>query len=237
MILAVNTAEEELHLLLAGDGRILATHREACAGRMNEVLAPLVQGMLAAHPGQLERVACVRGPGSFTGVRLGLAFCHGFCLATGIPLAGLDYLPLLAASAPAGFVRLHVLTHSRTARVYHQAFDGDTRAPLGPPEDLRVERARELLAEPCFGPAAALGTGLRRNAEAFAGLDGVAFLGLENPCDQALLDAAGSARAEGPSVEAMYLRGSDAEENLATIAAGRGLSEEEARERMRKALA
>lgn len=252
MILVVNTAEESLQLVLADGGRILESFEEHCAGRMNEVMAPAVAGMLERHGGGIERVACVRGPGSFTGLRLGLAFSTGLCLAKQLPMAGLDYLPLLAATSFASpelgkesdkSDEVHVVTHSRTARVYHQGFVrgggglGTTCTPLGPPKDFAVQDAHDVILERARSARVAmLGTGLRRNPEAFAGLTNVTTLPAENPTSDTLLAAALAAQYDGPPVDALYLRGSDAEENLAVIAAKRGLSEEEALERMNKAL-
>lgn len=237
MILAVNTAEEALQLLLARDGQILQCLTLSCQGRMNEVMAPAAQEMLARHGGDLEAVACVRGPGSFTGVRLGLAFCHGLCLGRELPMAGIDYLPLLAASPqalPEG-AEVHVVTHSRRGQVYHQAFGPHAWAG---PRDSMAEDAREIIAARSLETEVfALGTGLRRNPEAFADLGRATRLETENPTPEALLRAALDAHYGPPPVEALYLRGSDAEENLAAIAAGRGLSEEEARQRMKRAMA
>ena len=245
MILAVNTAEEWLQLILAESGRILENVEERCSCRVTELMAPAVAGMLERHKDALTAVACVRGPGSFTGVRLGLAFCHGLCLARQLPMAGLDYLPLLAAGAPEsdGCGEVHVVTHSRSNRVYHQGFTPArtsgpwTPIPLGPPQDLTTQAAREIIAERARTVSVALlGTGLRRNPEAFAGLDNVTLLPIENLTPEVLLAATLGAKYDGPPVEALYLRGSDAEENLVALAAKRGLSEEEALKRMEKAL-
>lgn len=245
MILVVNTAEETLQALLVRDSAVLDSFQEACSGRMNEVMGPAVERLLSG-PGlaSLAGLACVRGPGSFTGLRLGLAYCHGLSLARELPMAGLDHLPLLADSAfDSGqpFDEVHVLTHSRTARVYHQCFAPGPE-PLSPPRDLAAQAACELIASRAADPArkiALLGTGLRRNAPAFAPLGDlghVTLLDLEVPSHQALVRAAKAATYDGPPVEACYLRGSDAEENLAAIAAGRGLSEAEALARMEEAM-
>jgi tRNA threonylcarbamoyl adenosine modification protein YeaZ len=268
VILIVSTAEETLQLILARDGRAEAVYGERCPGRMNEVMAPEAKRLLEGRMDDLTAVACVRGPGSFTGVRMGLAFATGLALARGIPMAGLDYLPLLAAVAPSGKRgalsgtsdpaearekasgqaakhgkepgQIHVATHSRTARVYHQAFapaDETTLLPraLTPPRDLAVGEARALIAAAAREvPVAVLGSGLRRNPDAFALIPGASLLPLENPTPEALAAAASLACFDGPPVDALYLRGSDAEENLAMIAKGRGLSEQEAHRRLYK---
>ena len=215
---------------------------------MNEVMGPAVERLLSGPglPGLvgLTALACVRGPGSFTGLRLGLAYCHGLSLARELPMAGLEHLPLLADSAfdsGQSFDEVHVLTHSRTARVYHQCFTPGPE-PLTPPRDLAAQAACELITARADNPArkiALLGTGLRRNAAAFAPLGElghVTLMDLEVPSQQSLVRAAQAASYDGPPVEACYLRGSDAEENLAAIAAGRGLSEAEALARMEEAM-
>ena len=263
MLLALNCTEELLQVVLGQDGRVAASLETGNGGKVNAILAPAVAAMLSQagiRPGELSAVACVRGPGSFTGVRLGLAFCHGLCLAAGVPLAGLDYLPLLAANALAGRENadgppeLHVLTYSRRAKVYHQAFAGDT--PLGPPLDLPVDQALALVnaraaqvagcargignaGAPGAGAVRllAVGSGLARNAEAFQALD-PRFERLPhlNPTPEALLLAASAAPATGPPVDVLYLRGSDAEENFLEFTALRGLDAREATRRLKKAM-
>jgi tRNA threonylcarbamoyl adenosine modification protein YeaZ len=248
MILIVNTAEEALQLVLAEIGQnpmVLDSFEQPCAGRMNEVMAPAAAAMLKSG-GELTAVACVRGPGSFTGVRLGLAFATGLCLGRGLPMAGIDYFPALAAGVHAPDAgEIHVLTHSRNNKVYHQAFAPASRPeglpvlpdPLGPPLDLEVPLAREIIRErAACSQVVLIGSGLRRNPGAFAQIPGVTPLSIENPTPEALLAAAIAASFDGPPVEALYLRGSDAEENLAAIASGRGLTEEEALLRMAKAM-
>lgn len=246
MILLVNSAEETLQLVLAEGERILESFEENCAGRMNEVMAPAVAAMLERCGGGLDAVACVRGPGSFTGVRLGLAFATGLCLARRLPMAGIDYLPALAAGVFApDAAEIHVLTHSRSHKVYHQAFAPTPRVdglpalftPLGPPLDLDVPLVREIIRErAACSQVVLIGSGLRRNPDAFAQIPEATLLSIENPTPEALLAAALAASFDGPPVEALYLRGSDAEENLAAIAKGRGLTEAEALARMEKAM-
>ena len=109
-----------------------------------ELLAPALADALTRlklEPGDIDRVACVRGPGSFTGLRLALATAAGLVRATGAEQAGMDYLSLLALSAarrlgplweaekggPAcpdrqGKRVLWVLTHARKQLIHMRGF-------------------------------------------------------------------------------------------------------------------
>ncbi len=65
-------------------------------------LVPQIQGLLdEAHwiPQDIELVVASRGPGSFTGVRIGLVAAKSFCFATGCSIVGVDVLPALAVAA------------------------------------------------------------------------------------------------------------------------------------------
>ena len=69
----------------------------------------------------LTKLAVTVGPGSFTGLRVGLAFAKGLQLATGAPLAGIGTLAALAASAGPGG-RCAGVIDARRGMVYLQAF-------------------------------------------------------------------------------------------------------------------
>ena len=82
---------------------VLASAREVMARGHQERLAPMAQAVMAeAGLGfeRLERIAVTVGPGSFTGLRVGVAFAKGLCSALGIPGVGVGTLEALAAEAP-----------------------------------------------------------------------------------------------------------------------------------------
>lgn len=250
LVLAINGADERLQIALGrlhGDGcTLLAAQEWTVPGEAVRFLAPGVRQMLDGFQlttSELGRIACVRGPGSFTGLRMSLAFAEGLAAATGAALAGLDHLPLLAGDAAQTIAQGAVLAlaWSRRGQVYAQALGpggaaGGAKecAALCGPLVLTLDGLPEFL-KALPRPLFLLGGGLRRNLaffEALAAADPTLRLlpaGFDAPRPVALLELAARAQyGPGPLAPA-YLRASDAEDNLGSIAAGRGLSEADAR--------
>jgi len=101
MLLALDTATRFASLALH-DGRVLRYEVTWEAGRQHTTqLTPrLVAALeeLQLGPDALSAVAVSLGPGSFTGLRVGLAIAKGLALARGIPLVGIPTLDILAAA-------------------------------------------------------------------------------------------------------------------------------------------
>ena len=140
--------------------RVRAARSEPMERGHQERLAPLVQAVMQAAGaafGQVERIGVTVGPGSFTGLRVGLAFAKGLGLALDRPVVGVGALEALAASAgTAGLVAAAI--DARRGQLYLQVFaDG---APLMAPEALTVaDAAARLAALRRGGPAVLLGSG------------------------------------------------------------------------------
>lgn len=240
LLLALDGAGDRLQFLLAqeqGPDLALLCHQDwAVAGQSARFLAPALDNALklfGRKASDIRRIACVRGPGGFTGVRLVLALAEGLAAATGALRAGLDLLPLLAAG-PAGLGlpgSCLVLTWSRKGQAFAQAFALPGLAPLSAPADLTLDAAATLAAS-LPGPLTLLGSGLQRNLDFFRDrLPDCACLGPEwnQPGPLTLLAAAARAEYADRPVEPLYLRASDAEENLPVFAKARGLDPEQAK--------
>ena len=98
LILAFDTATEIATSALVADGEVLGERISRAVTLLEDVDALLRQG--GAHADEIDALAVGIGPGSFTGVRVGLSTARGLALALDVPVAGVSTLDALAAGAP-----------------------------------------------------------------------------------------------------------------------------------------
>ena len=151
----------------------------------------------------IDRIGVTTGPGSFTGLRVGLAFAQGLGAALSRPVVGLSSLDALAASTEASGAVMAAID-ARRGQVYARVFrDGE---PLGPPEALSLSDARARAET--LGPGLRLiGSGGPLLAE---GLEGAEVLALAAPTLAALAGLTRAADAEAAPPRPLYLRAPDA---------------------------
>lgn len=110
LLLALDTASPTVSVALARGPELLG-ERAVAMERSSALLLALVHEILTeagARPADLDGVVALRGPGSFTGVRIGLATILGLHQALGVRATGLDTLRVLAAGEGPG-VRITVV--------------------------------------------------------------------------------------------------------------------------------
>jgi tRNA threonylcarbamoyladenosine biosynthesis protein TsaB len=98
LTLAFDTATSVATSALVDDGEVIAERASRAQTLLEDVDALLRQG--GAHPRDIAALAVGIGPGSFTGVRIGLAAARGLALALDVRGAGVSTLAALAAGAP-----------------------------------------------------------------------------------------------------------------------------------------
>jgi tRNA threonylcarbamoyladenosine biosynthesis protein TsaB len=131
-ILLIHTAGGEGSVALADTAlpqAIVAT--EVLPGRTSsERLVPVVRRLLAASGwalSELAAVVVVHGPGSFTGVRVGLSAAKGLSEAGGVPLIAVSRLALLAASVDGGGGPVHSVLDAGRGEFYYGEYLGQQR--------------------------------------------------------------------------------------------------------------
>jgi tRNA threonylcarbamoyladenosine biosynthesis protein TsaB len=98
VILAFDTATDVATSALVADGEVLGERGSRAATLLEDVDALLRQAGMQTRA--IDALAVGIGPGSFTGVRIGLSTARGLALALGVPVAGVSTLDALAAGAP-----------------------------------------------------------------------------------------------------------------------------------------
>jgi tRNA threonylcarbamoyladenosine biosynthesis protein TsaB len=206
IILAIDTCVDACSAAIWADGKSLAVLSEPMSRGHQERLAPMVAEALDAaqiKPAALDRIAVTVGPGSFTGLRVGLAFARSFALALARPCIGVGTLEALAAGAGVGFVA--ACLDARRERVYLQAFI-DGRAVMAP-DQLDLAAAGARLAELWRGgPARLVGSG----APLIAGVLPGAQIDAGAVPDPLVIARLAATRAPGAPPRPLYLRAPDA---------------------------
>lgn len=175
-ILGFDTATSACSAALWQDGRILARRHEAMVRGQSEHLIPMVLEVMneaGVEFPDLDLVAVTKGPGAFTGLRIGLAAARGMALSGGFPCFGVTTFDAVAWAIPAEERQkgtLLVALDSRRADVFVQAYAddlspaGDAEAVL--PEDLPAFASRANRGDGPNGPVLVAGDAADRSAEA-----------------------------------------------------------------------
>jgi tRNA threonylcarbamoyladenosine biosynthesis protein TsaB len=103
MLLAIDTSTTQLGLALYDGAQVIAEYAWRSRHRHTAELAPAVQDLLARCGLSMDAVGALGvalGPGSFTSLRVGLAFTKGLALARALPLIGIPTLDILAHAQP-----------------------------------------------------------------------------------------------------------------------------------------
>jgi tRNA threonylcarbamoyladenosine biosynthesis protein TsaB len=155
-ILAIDTSCGAASAAIVDSGEVepLAVISRLMARGHAEALAPMVEEAALSVEGgvaTLDRIVVTTGPGSFTGIRVGVAMARAMGLALGVPVVGVSTLAALAApllSEPRPGV-IAAAIDARHGSAYFQLFEASGR-PLGPP---RCDALRECVRGIGAGPA------------------------------------------------------------------------------------
>ncbi|MCM1070120.1 MAG: tRNA (adenosine(37)-N6)-threonylcarbamoyltransferase complex dimerization subunit type 1 TsaB [[Clostridium] fimetarium] len=211
-ILNIETSTEVCSASLTSEGAIL-THFEEFSGRNHAtVLSDFVKGCLdhaRAHEMKLDAVAVSLGPGSYTGLRIGLSEAKGLAYALDTPLIGVDTLQLMCVGVMFNNEILDPDTlfipmiDARRMEVYTAVYDFSL-APVVEPRPLILdqESCAELLAS--GRPAVFFGNGAAKARELMESHPNATFIPDVNPLATDMLALADKAYREGRFLDLAY---------------------------------
>lgn len=210
IVLAVDTCLGACTAVVGQEGRVVAQISEPMVRGHQERLAPMVAEVMAEAGlsfSALDRLGATTGPGSFTGLRIGLSFARSMALALGVPFTGFSSLEALAFGRP-GLVL--AIADARRGQAYWQGFEDG--APATPPT---VSLLAEAAAFAGGRPLTVVGPGADLMAD-YPSL--LAVDPAQGPSSEALIALA--SRPDLGSPAPIYLRAADAK-----LPGGRGLGE------------
>ena len=217
-ILAIDTATEACSVALLNDENVTA-HFELCAREHTQRILPMVQALLQQENtrlADLNALAFGQGPGSFTGVRIGIGIAQGLAFGAELPMIGVSTLKTMAQSAWRlhGATRVLAAIDARMGEVYWAEYQRDAHGDwLGAETEavLKREAAQARMAA-LTGGWAMVGTGWKAWPQLAenSGLE-LTVTDVELPCAEDMIPLAALAYAAGRTVaveqaEPTYLR-------------------------------
>ncbi|MCK9517807.1 MAG: tRNA (adenosine(37)-N6)-threonylcarbamoyltransferase complex dimerization subunit type 1 TsaB [Dehalococcoidia bacterium] len=179
--LAIDTASPVFALALAVDGVITASLQHEGEQEHSQQLLAQIDTLLGARKQDLDGIVVVHGPGSYAGLRVGIATAEGLAISRNVPVVGVGTLEAVALAAGADGVAIHPAGRgefaaqpfangvtggeafiARLADLGGQRLAGEGAAELGGKEVTPEERVRT-----------ALELGLPRLADATGSVDAV----------------------------------------------------------------
>jgi tRNA threonylcarbamoyladenosine biosynthesis protein TsaB len=206
IVLALDTCLDACSLAVLDGGIVRAQASHPMGRGHQEALAPLGQAVMAQAGlafSDIDRIGVTIGPGSFTGLRVGLAFAKGLGAALSIPVVGIGTLAALAEAH--GDDLTFAAIDARRGQVYLQAFAGG-RALMAP-DALDLTTAAARLAELSGGRQATLvGSGAALLADLMPGARQIDV----PACDPAAVARLAAAQTSPSPPRPLYLRAPDA---------------------------
>ncbi len=218
LILGLDNSTDFLNLVLGTEERLIEERHSSAERHSSEVLPLRVARLLADHGAtacDLSALAVTLGPGSFTGVRVALAFCKGLVAALAIPLFGIPTHDVLAL--PLAFMegyRLCPVIDAKKGEVFFALYEVKNGEPIriDGPRALKPDKVAASIQTPCL----CFGTGAKLCAPFLSGVHGVRIIdsAFQRVSGEALLKATWAAQKRGDrydDVKLIYGRKSEAE--------------------------
>ena len=164
-LLAFESSAKAASTALLSDGCLLAEYTQNSGQTHSRTLMEMAKNMLSGcdlTPQEIDAVAVAAGPGSFTGVRIGMACAKGFAWGRQLPLYGVSTLEAMVRGAACADGVYCACMDARKGQIYNAVFDWTAGALLRRTEDRAIavsELEQELQTIP--GPVYLVGDGAK----------------------------------------------------------------------------
>lgn len=142
-ILGIDTSSTDLGIGIYRDGFPVASYSRFIGNSHAEHISPLLSTLLSANeiePRSLHHIVIAQGPGSFTGLRIGIAFVKGLAAGTGGRILPASSLEILAHAAPPGSREVIAAIDARNDDVYTARFSVATEGITRCTDDSMMSR-------------------------------------------------------------------------------------------------
>jgi tRNA threonylcarbamoyladenosine biosynthesis protein TsaB len=149
IVLASDTSTKEAHFALLEEGTLCAEVLVNTEKKHGETILPAIEGLLSKAGREIEEVdlfVTTVGPGSFTGIRVGVSALKGLAFALDKPLVGVSTLETLAMNVPESSIPLCPMIDAKRDEVYTALyrFNGESAVPEKTVEERAVAPAEFL---------------------------------------------------------------------------------------------
>jgi tRNA threonylcarbamoyladenosine biosynthesis protein TsaB len=164
-VLGIETSTSQAAAALVDSGRVVASRTHVRPKQSAEQLLPMIAELLAEagwSRSQIDRIGVSVGPGSFTGLRVGIACAQGLAMGLGLPLLGVTSLAAMARAVPEAISGLRcAVLDARRGEVFAAAYQAGPRAAERlAPLALPISSAQETLLQMLGAPIVWIGSGL-----------------------------------------------------------------------------
>lgn len=126
LVLGIETSTTICSVALVRDGGLIAEYRHLQAKMHAEIIVQLIKNQMDTCGitfAELQGIGISAGPGSYTGLRIGMALAKSLAFAHNLPIAAIPTMDAIAHSLPAGGHKVAIVLPSRRGEVYAALYD------------------------------------------------------------------------------------------------------------------
>ena len=145
-ILYIDTSSSYLYTSIVENDRVLSEIKEEFGQSLSEVALPRIVSMFEENnlsPKDIDKIIVVNGPGSFTGIRIGITIAKIYAWSLNIPITTIYSLEAMAISSPNNTYHVPII-NARRGYVYAAIYDKDYKEVLKPSHILLTDLQEKL---------------------------------------------------------------------------------------------